>query len=157
VDTRPPVARITYGPSSPTDDTRAGFEFTAIAGSTFECKFDGPGASTGSWASCQPPKVYDGLADGDYVFSVRATAAGQTGPPTIQAFTVDTVPPSVTITGGPSGSPTAPQFTFTSSGGPIAHTECAISGGYWYYGQTFPCTSPHTLVPPYTLGPLAGG
>jgi subtilisin-like proprotein convertase family protein len=157
VDTRVPVARITSGPSGPTHDTRAWFEFTAIAGSTFECRFDGPGASSGSWASCSPPKIYERLADGNYTFSVRATVAGRTGPATTQAFSVDTVPPAVTITGGPSGSPTSPQFSFTSSGGPIASTECAIIGGHWYYGQSVPCASPHTLAPPHTLGPLAGG
>ena len=155
VDTRPPETTITSGPGGPGHYPRVGFEFTAIAGSTFECKLDGPGAATGSYARCGTPTIYDGLADGNYTFSVRATAAGTTGPPATRSFSIDTVPPVVTITGGPSGttSVTSPQFSWTTSGGPIGFMQCTLFGPGNYIGDILnvPCTSP------YTVGPLIAG
>jgi uncharacterized delta-60 repeat protein len=153
VSTRPPEATITSGPSGPGRYARVGFEFSAISGSTFECKLDGPGAAAGSYARCSSPAIYDGLADGNYAFSVRATAAGRTGPPATRSFSIDTVAPVVTITGGPSGttSVTSPRFSFTVAGGPIASVECNLIGPANHVSLPVACTSP------YTVGPLAAG
>ena len=61
---------------------------STLAGSTFECKLDGPGSATGSYANCTSAKLYTGLADGDYTFWVRATdPEGITGEPATRSFT----------------------------------------------------------------------
>ena len=92
----------------PTDGGSASFAFSSSEpGSTFECRLDGPGAATGSFADCTPsPKAYTGLAAGAYTFSVRATdaAANTDQTPASSAFTVaggDTQAPETTIDSGP--------------------------------------------------------
>src|SRR5439155_15427588 len=128
VDTAPPNTSIDSGPSGPTTDTAPSFTFSSgDAGVTFECKLDGPGATTGSYAACGSPKSYGALADGAYTFSVRAKdAAGNLDPsPASRSFTVDTGPPDTSLLSGPSG-PTndnTPTFTF-SSGDAGATFEC---------------------------------
>ena len=92
-----PQTQITGGPSGPTNVTSPSYRFTAtLAGSTFECKLDGPGAATGTYTSCASPKAYGPLTDGRYTFSVRATRSGITDPtPATRPFTVDTVAPGL--------------------------------------------------------------
>src|SRR5204863_230668 len=83
------------------------------AGSTFECKLDGPGAATGTFTSCTTPKQYANLADGSYTFSVRATdAAGNVdATPATRSFTLDTAVPAVTLAQPADGrvTPTTPR------------------------------------------------
>ncbi|MEO6350083.1 MAG: S-layer homology domain-containing protein [Candidatus Limnocylindrales bacterium] len=98
-DTTPPQTTIDSGPSGTITTGSARFTFSSSeAGSTFECKLDGPGAVTGSYGSCTSPRAYSGLADGAYTFSVRATdAAGNTdATPATRTFTVDLRPPECT-------------------------------------------------------------
>ena len=86
------------------NSTSPSFAFTSTeTGSTFECKLDGPGATTGTYASCTSPRAYGPLADGAYTFSVRATdAAGNVdATPATRSFTVDTAAPDTTINSGP--------------------------------------------------------
>ena len=92
-----PDTQITGGPSGPTNVTSPSYRFTAtLSGSTFECKLDGPGATTGTYTSCASPKAYGPLTDGRYTFSVRATRSGITDPtPATRPFTVDTAAPAV--------------------------------------------------------------
>ena len=92
-----PDTQITGGPSGPTNVTSPSYRFTAtLAGSTFECKLDGPGTATGTYTSCASPKAYGPLTDGRYTFSVRATRSGITDPtPATRPFTVDTVAPGL--------------------------------------------------------------
>ena len=92
-----PETRITGGPSGPTNVTAPSYRFTAtLAGSTFECKVDGPGAAMGTYTSCASPKAYGTLTDGRYTFSVRATRSGITDPtPATRPFTVDTIGPGL--------------------------------------------------------------
>jgi RHS repeat-associated protein len=119
VDTIPPETTITSGPSGPTNNNSPQFEFSSSeSNSTFRCKLAGPG-HTEDYGPCPPPKVYTGLADGDYTFSVKAKdqAGNEDASEDTRSFKVDTVPPQTTITSGPSG-PTnnnSPQFDFSSS------------------------------------------
>jgi hypothetical protein len=90
VDTTPPSLSIRFGPSGTTADNTPLFGFAAEAGATVECSIDrgtptyGPCASATTYAAVEP------LADGAYVFHVRATdAAGNTATAT-RAFTVNT-------------------------------------------------------------------
>ena len=82
--------------------------FTGEAGATFECKLDGPGAATGTYAALHVAADLRPLADGSYTFSVRATdAAGNIdATPATRTFTVDTAAPDTTITSGPTGTTT---------------------------------------------------
>jgi hypothetical protein len=92
-----PETQISGGPSGPTNVTAPSYRFTAtLAGSTLECKLDGPGAATGTYTSCASPRAYGVLVDGRYTFSVRATRSGITDPtPATRPFTVDTVAPGL--------------------------------------------------------------
>ena len=110
---------------SPTNDNTVPIPFTVDDGAaTVVCKVDNvtvpcsaPGFTTAA------------LADGAHSVVITATdAAGNTGQSTV-LFIVDTAPPVVTITGGPTGTINVPDatFTFTSEAGAIF--ECSIDGG----------------------------
>ena len=148
-----PQTQITGGPSGPTNVTAPSYRFTAtLAGSTFECKLDGPGAATGTYTSCASPKAYGPLTDGRYTFSVRATRSGITDPtPATRPFTVDTVAPGVIFDAVP------PPFT----NNPLAVLEfhstepdstfvCELSTSEIAPFDVGPCVSPKTY------GPLCG-
>ncbi|MBZ0234606.1 MAG: Ig-like domain repeat protein [Deltaproteobacteria bacterium] len=135
VDTIAPTATVTAGPSGPTSDSTPTFSFTTAGAPTVtECR-----VGTGAFAPCSATFTPAALADGAHTFEVRVRdAAGNTGNAT-RAFTVDTVAPTVTITGGPSG-PTGdstPTFTFTTGGSPASIT-CAVGG------QSGACTTSFT-------------
>ena len=135
VDTIAPTVTITDGPSGPTSDSTPTFTFTTAGAPTAtECRI-----GTGAFAPCSATFTPTALNDGAYTFEVRVTdAAGNTGNAT-RAFTVDTMPPTVTITGGPTGATgdSTPTFTFTTGGSPTTIT-CAVGG------QTSACTTSYT-------------
>jgi hypothetical protein len=151
VDTAAPDTSVLTGPSGPTNDASPIFTYSSTeAGSSFECKLDGPGATTGSFASCLAAgKSYAGLADGSYTFSVRATdAAGNTDPtPATRSFTVDTVAPDTTITAHPVDPSNSAAASFTFSGSDPAPSsgglsfECKLDGGS--FGS---CSSPKSYT-----------
>jgi Ca2+-binding RTX toxin-like protein len=115
IDTTAPTASVNSGPGDTTDGT-ADFTFSSPDNTaTFECKLDGPGATTGTFSTCTSPQSYSGLTPGDYTFSVRATdSSNNTGAPAAQAFTVAS-------NGGGGGGGTPPPPT----GGPIQGTAGA--------------------------------
>ena len=67
---------------------------TSEGGSSFECDLDNAG-----WSSCPSPQTYNGLADGEHSFEVRAVdAVGNTDPtPASRSFSLDTTAPDTTI------------------------------------------------------------
>ena len=69
-------------------------------------------------------------ADGNYSWWVVAKNAGGNTQSATRSFTVDTVAPSISITGGPSGptNDSTPTFTFSVSGGATT-VECRINSG----------------------------
>jgi hypothetical protein len=71
--------------------------------------------------------------------SVRAEdAAGNLDPsPAVRTWTVDTVAPETTITGGPSGTVSTAAASFTFTADETASYECSLDGDAWA-----PCTSP---------------
>lgn len=104
VDGTAPQTTIDSGPRGLSGDDSPGFGFSANEpGSSFRCRLDGPGSASGTFASCQSPKRYAGLADGAYTFSVEATDPTGNGDPTAasRSFTVDTRAPTTTITRTP--------------------------------------------------------
>jgi alpha-tubulin suppressor-like RCC1 family protein len=82
-------------PVKNTNKTDAEFYFKAnFEGSVFECSLD----STDGWESCTSPKKYEGLGDGEHLFKVRAVLGDIVEEtPALYSWTVDTVPPVITI------------------------------------------------------------
>ncbi|HTJ47802.1 MAG TPA: Ig-like domain-containing protein [Kofleriaceae bacterium] len=140
IDTDPPTATFTGGPidPTPTNDATPQFTFTTSGSPTkIECQVDG-----GAFGACTSPFTTGSLLDGAHTVAVRVTDAATNSTTTpVRNFTVDTVGPTATITGGPiDPTPTnvsAPQFTFTTGGGPTK-IECGIDGAF------VACTSPYT-------------
>lgn len=113
VDTTPPDTTIVSGPTGLVNSSSATFTFGATeSGVTFACSLDGA-----AFAACGSPATFNGLRDGSHTLRVRATdAAGNTDPTPAQAtWRIDTTPPVVTLTSGPSGNvlTRAATFTFT--------------------------------------------
>jgi hypothetical protein len=144
--TAPDTTLGSGGPSGTTNSPNPSFDFsTNEPGAGFECKLDGPGATTGTYSSCSAPKAYSALADGAYTFSVRAVdGSGNTDDtPATRSFTVDTTGPETAIDSGPSG-PTAStdasfQFSSPEDG---ATFECKLDGPGDATGSFDTCPSP---------------
>jgi hypothetical protein len=114
LDTKAPTTSIDAGPSGLSNDPEPSFGFSANEPNvSFECRFDSADFSPCSGTE-QPASA---LSEGEHKFSVRATdPAGNTGPITERAFSVDTTAPETSIQ-GPSGtvSDSNPSFTLQSS------------------------------------------
>ena len=140
-DFTPPTVSVSAGPAGPTNDATPTFAFAASeAGSTLECRLNDDPFTACTTSFAPPP-----LAEGAYTFEVKATdVALNPGPVTARAFTVDTVAPAVTITGGPSGTTTTatPAFSFVSSEPGVAFA--CRAGTPLVPGAFAACTSPHT-------------
>ena len=140
VDTVPPETTVDSGPSGLINDATPSYAFSSEAGASFECRFDSDpfGACSGPGDTHTPASP---LAEGAHTFEVRAVdAAGNPDPsPDSRSFTVDTVAPNTTITGGPSGptNDTTPTFTFTST--ESGTFQCKVDSGSYTN-----CTSPKT-------------
>ena len=140
VDNDPPETTIDEGPPSLTRAAEQRFAFSADEeDSTFECRL---GATP--FANCTPPVVETGLADGAYVFEVRATdRAGNVDPePATRSFTIDRTPPGVTITDGPPAftSDASPRLEFSSNDA-TATLRCALDDA-----EPASCASPVILA-----------
>ncbi len=145
-DETAPVTTIGSGPTGTSASNDPAFGFGSdTAGSTFECRLDGPGAATGSWGTCTAPRAYTDLSEGAYTFRVRATdGAGNTDlSPATRSFTVDTTAPQTTIGGGPSSTTASndPAFDFTSNE-PGSTFECRLDGPGAATGGWAGCSSP---------------
>ena len=139
VDQQHPSVVITSGPSGITSATTASFEFNADEDGTYECKLDGPGAATGTYASCSSPKAYSGLGAGSYTFSTRAIdLAGNGSSPDTRSFTVAT-----------NAAPTA-RFAYACSGlvcylnayGSL-DPDGTIAGYAWEFGDGAAAAGPY--------------
>lgn len=147
LDSSPPDTVIDSGPSAPTTATDATVSFSspdAGPGASFTCARDNLPA-----APCVSPWTVDGLADGTHTVQIAVRdAAGNLDPsPATRSWRVDTTPPTVQITGGPSGATrdSTPFFTFdaTDSPNPVT-TECRITGSG---GTDFvPCHNHYTAA-----------
>jgi hypothetical protein len=149
IDNQAPSLTIDTGPRGPTNDTTPSFGFTTDA-TRIECSID---HGTPTYRSCTTSSSYTAaqLADGSYVFHVRASDAVGNQAEAFRAFTVDTVPPSLSIGFGPSGttSDSTPLFGFSAEVGATA--QCSIDQGTEAYG---PCASTTTHA---AGAPLADG
>lgn len=127
VDLTPPDTAIDTGPSGLVSVASASFTFSSDEpDATFACSLDGA-----PFTPCTSPWTVAQLAQGDHGFAVRAIdGAGHADPtPATRAWTVDTVAPEVTISGGPAdGGTSGPRvaFVLAASDGALA---CSLDGG----------------------------
>jgi hypothetical protein len=90
-----PVTTISTGPSDPTNDTTATFDFSADdPTATFTCSLDGAASSP-----CTSPVTYASLADVAHQFTVHGTNSEGVGPAGIWNWTVDVTAPAL-VPGG---------------------------------------------------------
>src|SRR3954447_6148533 len=133
IDTTRPEVTIT-SPRAPVwalDSAR--FAFTSNEPSAFGCNLDGSG-----WHPCSSPTSYADLKDGPHTFQVRAAdRAGNIDASSTYRWTVDTTPPSATITSRPAATVRtgSARFAFTSNE-PSAF-GCNLDRSGWR-----PCGSP---------------
>ncbi len=123
IDVTAPTVTITVKPPSQSNDTSPTFGFTASEASTFRCGLD-----PATLAACTSPKSFANLLPGAYTFLVRATdGVGNVGAVSY-SWTIDTTPPTTSITAKPSNPSNvdSPSFGFAAS--EIATFECRIDG-----------------------------
>jgi hemolysin type calcium-binding protein/Big-like domain-containing protein len=155
-----PATTITSGPTGLTNNPTWSFT-TDEPWAKLECAVVTSDPPSGSdWSGCSSPYTAAGLADGSYVFRVRAIDDQHpdlAGEP--RSFTLDTTPPDDTqIDDGPSGGgvttdPT-PEFFFSSQDPQTVGFACRVDGGNFVV-----CQSPWSTDPlsdgPHTLQVVA--
>jgi Bacterial Ig-like domain/Glycosyl hydrolase family 26 len=139
VDSIAPVLTILSGPSGDTSNTTATFNLDSnepVPPGWFTCQLDSQAPTDcGSWVT------YDDLADGPHTFTgIANDEAGNASPPGVRTWTVDTVPPTATITSGPASPSNSKSATFTFTSSESGSTfKCAKD-----QGASIGCTSPNT-------------
>jgi hypothetical protein len=134
VDTTPPVLAITQPPPAATNKTSVSIAFTVGDAASWTCQLDG-----GNPQACTSPFSATGLTDGSHSFTLRGSDAAGNTATQAATWTVDTVPPTVTILSHPGPSSHSVSISFTvSEGSPACSIDLQPSTG---------CSSPAT----YTL------
>jgi hypothetical protein len=155
-DAVPPALTIDSGPSDPTNNPRPVFDFSTEPGATVECAIDPRPVGTPSWGSCSDPASHtpaSDLPDDDYTFSVRATDPSLNSSSATWDFTVDTQPPTLDITGGPSGTTGFDSATFEFDAEAGAILDCAVDPAGTPSPTYGACTGPTS----HDTGTLADG
>jgi DNA-binding beta-propeller fold protein YncE len=136
IDTTPPTASITDHPTNPSGSTSASFSFTSDeGGSAFQCSKDGA-----AYTTCTSPKTYSSLTSTSHTFRVKAIdPAGNVSTAATYTWLIDTTPPSVSITSGPTGWAQSTDATFKFSSADASSFKCKLDGGSFAL-----CTSPIT-------------
>jgi hypothetical protein len=139
VDTIAPTATITNQPAALSNNNDPVVTFsTAGAPTSTQCRLD-----TGAFSACASPVTFTNVSDGTHTITVRvADGAGNVTTTATNAFTIDTVAPTVTITSQPAAlsNNNDPVVAFTTAGGPTA-IECRLDAGAFAA-----CTSPATFT-----------
>lgn len=136
-----PSVSITGGPSGSVASRSATFEFLVLDSAPppgrLECALD-----SGSFTPCTSPSSVSGLVDGGHSFEVRYHPdGGAPGSSVRRTWTVDTTPPVVTFTSGPSGSNNGTTATFAFSASEPATFLCSLDGA-----PASGCSSPIGLL-----------
>ena len=140
IDTAVPQITLGTKPTNPTNDPTPDFAFSAnetLLGG-FQCQLDGA-----AFAACTSPKTLPATADGSHTFTVKAIdTAGNPGQ-TSYTWTIDTDPPTITLTQTPSNfsSDSTPTFAFTADEPIPGGFQCRLDAG----GTFAACSSPTTL------------
>jgi hypothetical protein len=135
---------VDSAPPARTQSTDASFTFRAEGhpGAMFQCQVD-----TGTPQPCTGGSfVVRNVLPGDHVFTGSASDGAATG--TAQAtWTVDQTPPTVMLSGAPTGTVNQPtisvSFTVTSPQGDATTVACTVDGAR--HPATGPCVSPIML------------
>jgi len=142
VDTVIPTIALTTTTLNPTNQTTATFQFTpSDVGSGVlrtECSLNGA-----AFTVCTSPATYSGLAAGNRTFAVRAVD-NATNVSTVASYSwsIDLVPPTLTIAANVTSPTMATSVTFTltsadTGGSGIRSVECRLDNANYA-----PCTSP---------------
>ena len=117
-DTTPPDTLIDSTPADPSESPSASFTYHATeAGSSFECKLDGA-----SFAACPATGIdYEGLANGEHTFQVRATDPSENTDLSPAGFTFSVAVPAPETPGPTGPAVTPPAVTPTTT--PIVITS----------------------------------
>lgn len=107
---------------------------------TFECRVDG---NDSTYAPCVSGAPWTGqLSNGSHTFYVRRVSAGSVPSlPATWVFALDQTPPVTAITGGPFGTTTSADATFSFRSEPGATFVCSLDGA-----PAAPCTSPKAYL-----------
>jgi Tol biopolymer transport system component len=142
-DPAPPTATVV--PADPGSDETPTWDFTGEAGATFDCELKQGTSVIFAAAPCSGPHTFDmsSLPDGTYTFLVTQTdAAGNTGTPFTDDYTLDTTGPSVSVTVTPPATANDPTPTWEFSGEPGSTFECQVSRGTTTLVGFTTCTTP---------------
>jgi hypothetical protein len=114
-----PQARVTLGPSGPTNEPSPFFAFDGPAeAARFECVIRKGTTPVQGPLDCHPETGFraEPLAEGAYTFEISAfTGDDDRGPTVTRSFVVDVTAPSALIDSAPTGPTREPHFAFTST------------------------------------------
>ncbi len=128
VDTYPPVVSLTSHPAAVESEPFGEFQFTSSEPATFYCKLDGSG-----WNVCTSPYETPFLENGDHTFAVYGVdAAGNRSQPIVFDWTVNVIPPNVTITSKPPQyyNSTSVTFSYSADKSNVIY-KCKLDDGRW--------------------------
>ncbi len=148
VDSFAPVTGITDRPAALIAANTATFRFNSSENTAkFECSLD-----SGDYAVCTSPHTILSLTEGPHIFAVRAfdAAGNRDASPSTATFTVDTLPPDVTISSPAAGTlrnNPMPSISFSSTDSGASFT-CQLDNAV-----ATPCSSPFTPGSALSEGP----
>jgi hypothetical protein len=126
VDTIAPVAAIGGGPAEGSRVNTKAASFTLSANETADlfCSLDSP-----ALGGCAPALNLNNLSEGAHIVRLRANDGFRDSPIVTRSWTVDTLPPNLTINTGPAnGSFTQGNVSFTFASNEAATFTCQRSG-----------------------------
>lgn len=139
IDTIAPVVSILNKPNNPTNSSAAAFTFSVNETATVQCRRDS--ASFGACAT-STSHSYTGLGDGSHTFYVRATDVAGNQATGSYTWTIDTTPPTTTITEAPASPYPVDYATFRFSSNDASATfQCSLNGGSFVA-----CSSPRNYT-----------
>ena len=141
VDTIAPTVTISTKPSDPSNTRSASFSFAASEDDTSAvCSLDGA-----AFGACTSPLEYGGLTDGPHTFAVKAVdAAGNVGAEKRYGWTIETRPPTASVTSAPSALSASSSAVFAFTADEPSAFDCKLDDRGFE-----PCGSPATY---YGLG-----
>lgn len=121
---------LTLGPNpaggAHVSSDEATFTFSASEPGDFQCRIDAQGPGD-PYEVCASPQTYEDLDEGQHTVDVRFTDAGGRSVTQSRTWTVDTVAPTITLSGGPVGTVTSSTaqigYSVTDGGAP----ECSYN------------------------------
>jgi hypothetical protein len=127
-----PNTTITYGPGATTSDNTPTFAFSSnVAGSVFQCRYDGAGA----FIPCTSPTTSQPLSEGPHYFEVRAVNGATTdSTPARVDFTVDTIgidiTPTITVSTTQAAAHPSLTASFNVAGGQPKQIALRLPAGF---------------------------